>query len=86
MFWTSAGGSTVVLDSSGVKITASQVVVDAPTIQLGGSGATQQLVLGTAFMALFNAHVHNATAILSPTTPPLTPMTPALLSTVSKTV
>jgi phage baseplate assembly protein V len=79
-----SGGSTITMDSSGITLQASsKVSVVAPDIELG-QGASQQLILGTAFMALFNAHVH-PTAAPGPPSPPATPMTPALLSSISKT-
>lgn len=81
---TTSGGDTITMDSSGITLQASsKVSIHAPDIELG-SGASQQLILGTAFMALFNAHVH-PTAAPGPPSPPATPMLPALLSTISKT-
>jgi phage baseplate assembly protein V len=79
-----SGGSTITMDSSGITLQASsKVSIAAPDIELG-QGASQQLILGTAFMALFNAHMH-PTAAPGPPSPPATPMTPALLSSISKT-
>lgn len=79
------GGSTMEIDGSGTitLTTGANVVLNAPSVSLG-AGASQQLILGTAFMALFNAHVH-PTAAPGPPSPPATPMLPMLLSTVSKT-
>jgi hypothetical protein len=56
-----------------------KVVVDAPNIELG-AGATQSLIKGEAFMALFNAHTHTG-----PVGPPATLMTTSELSLTSKT-
>ena len=56
-----------------------KVVIDAPHIELG-AGATQSLIKGEAFMALFNAHTH-----LGPTGPPATLMSTSELSITSKT-
>lgn len=56
-----------------------KVVVDAPHIELG-AGATQSLIKGEAFMALFNAHTHTG-----PVGPPATLMTTSELSMTSKT-
>lgn len=96
-----SGGAVITLDGSGNKITVqattvevqattvnvqgTTVNVEASTIKLGGSAATQGLVLGDAFMAYFNTHTHNATALASPTSPPIVSMQTALISQVSKT-
>ena len=80
-----SGGTSITLDAASVTVSGSQISLDGSQIKLGGSGASQGLVLGDAFMSLFNAHVHNATSIGAPTSPPLTPMTPVMISQVSKT-
>lgn len=82
-----AGSASIVLDGASGSVTitgSSSVTVDAAQIKLG-QAASQSLVLGEALLALFNAHVHTSTAPGVPTSPPLTPMTPAQLSMVSKT-
>jgi uncharacterized protein involved in type VI secretion and phage assembly len=77
-----SGGSSVTLDGTGVTISATSVTIAATSISLGQAAASS-LVLGEAFMALFNAHVHPGT---TPSTgPPVTPMTPAMLSLTTKT-
>jgi uncharacterized protein involved in type VI secretion and phage assembly len=80
------GACTIEIDASGtITLTGStNLVLNAPSVSLGGSAASEQLILGTAFMALFNAHVHPSAAP-GPPSPPATPMLPALLSTISKT-
>jgi uncharacterized protein involved in type VI secretion and phage assembly len=80
------GAQSVKLDGSSgtVTVKGTTVTLDATSINLG-AGASQSLILGDMFMALFNAHVHNATAIGSPTTPPVTPMLPTMLSQTAKT-
>src|SRR5262249_31297811 len=80
-------GQSIKLDGNTGMITLSgpmTINLEATSLSLGGAAATQHLVLGELFMLLFNAHVHNLGPVV--TTPPVTPMTPALLSTVSKTV
>jgi uncharacterized protein involved in type VI secretion and phage assembly len=80
-------GQSITLDGNSGAITLTgpaTLNLEATSIGLGGSAATQPLVLGTLFTALFNAHVH--TTAFPVTSPPVTPMTPAMLSTVSKTV
>jgi phage baseplate assembly protein V len=82
---TSSGGQTVKIDQSGsITCTGTSVTLSAPQVKLGGDGASMSLVLGEAFMALFNAHVHDVGPV--PTTPPVTPMLPMMLSQVTKTV
>jgi uncharacterized protein involved in type VI secretion and phage assembly len=77
-------GQTVVLESGKVTVTASEVTLSATTVKLGPA-ASQKVILGDAFMALFNAHVHTSTAPTFPTSPPVTPMLPVMLSNVTKT-
>ena len=79
------GGQTITLEAGSIKLTASSVVVNATSVKLGGDAATQSLVLGEALMAVYNLHTHNCTAPGAPSGPPLSPMTPAVLSQVSKT-
>ena len=81
-------GDSIVLNNDGTIIITTykqatvispSVVIDAAnTIELG-KGATEKLVLGDSFMALFNAHTHIGN-LGAPTTPPVLPMTPAQLS------
>lgn len=80
-------GQEIVLDggAGSVTVKGATVTLDAASVKLGGAGASQPVVLGTAFMALFNAHVHTSTAPGAPTSPPVTPMTPAVLSQITKT-
>lgn len=80
-----ASGQIITLEAGSIKLTATSVVVNATSVKLGGDAATQSLVLGEALMAAYNAHTHNCTAVGAPTGPPLSPMTPAVLSQVSKT-
>jgi phage baseplate assembly protein V len=81
----SSSGMSVVIDSGGtIKCTGTSVVLAAPQVKLGGDAAMSSLVLGEAFMTLFNAHTHQLG--LAPTTPPVEPMLPILLSQVTKTV
>jgi len=83
---TSSGGQSLVMDSSGaVKLKGvSQVTLDAPKVNLGGS-AGSSLVLGEALLQAFNMHTHNCTAPGTPSGPPVPPMTPTVLSTANKT-
>ena len=53
------------------------VVITAETIKLGAS-AREKVVLGDAFMQLFNAHTHPTG--VGPSGPPASPMTPSQLS------
>jgi uncharacterized protein involved in type VI secretion and phage assembly len=80
------GNQSISLDATSGVITLTgptTLNLEASSIALGGAAATQPLVLGAAFMALFNAHVH--TPGVPVTSPPVTPMTPVMLSTISRT-
>jgi len=59
-----------------IKTKEGVVIEHAKTIELG-KGAAEKLVLGDAFMSLFNQHTHVGN-IGIPTSPPMVPMTPAL--------
>ena len=65
------GTTSVAIDGGpSVTVKGTSVTVDAQTILLG-AGATDPAVLGREFATLFAAHVHNATSLGAPTTPPL---------------
>ncbi len=69
-------GTSILITDSGVRIE------NAKSIELG-KGASEALIKGKQFMQLFNSHVHPyGSGSTSPTT---TPMTPAMLSEISKT-
>lgn len=51
------------------------IVNNSSSIELG-KGATEKLVLGDAFLSLFNQHTHIGN-LGAPTSPPVIPMTPA---------
>ncbi len=71
-------------EGSKVTIAGGKVSIQASgSIELG-AGATEALVKGTSFMALFNAHTHTVGPATS--TPPVTPMQPTMLSQKVKTV
>lgn len=76
-------GASITLDATGVTIKATSVTLSAASVGLGGSGG-QPLVLGTALIAAFNAHVHPTA--FGPSGPPVPPLTPAVLSTTAKTI
>jgi uncharacterized protein involved in type VI secretion and phage assembly len=89
---TDSSGQSVKLDATSITIQAAasvtvkaaSVSIDASSIGLG-SGASHPLVLGDIFMAMFNSHVHVAAGFGSPTGPPIPPMLPTVVSTVSRT-
>lgn len=70
------GGNIQILAASGVTVSCKDVVLDAGKVQLAGSPAIEALVLGTAFLALYNAHTHVAPPGGGPTSPPAVPMVP----------
>lgn len=57
--------------------------IDAPRIILGKLGA-YSVPLGELLLAAFNSHVHSSNAPSTPTSTPLVPMTPAVLSQIVK--
>jgi uncharacterized protein involved in type VI secretion and phage assembly len=80
-----ASGQTITLNASGeITLKATSVLIEATSIKLG-TGASQSLVLGELFEAFFVRHVHTCTAPGAPSSPPVEPFTPMLLSQISKT-
>jgi hypothetical protein len=94
-----ANGNTIELASAGItatdvsgneiKTSGAGVEVSAPTINLKGNMVTvagaggEPLVKGNMLLAMFNSHVHTTTAPGAPTSPPVVPLTPAVLTTAS---
>jgi uncharacterized protein involved in type VI secretion and phage assembly len=71
----SAGGEKVIItDKSGntLELSSSGLVVKSNAIKIGSAGASESLVLGDAFMQLFNSHTHGTG--VGPSSPPVTPM------------
>ena len=78
-------GQSVTLGPTGATIKGvAQVTLEAAKINLG-SAAASSLVLGEALLLAFNTHTHNCTAPGTPSGPPITQMTNAVLSTTNKT-
>jgi uncharacterized protein involved in type VI secretion and phage assembly len=79
-------GSVTVQASDSVTVKANTVSVQAGSVNLG-VGASLSAVLGEALLTVFNAHIHSlALPVPIPTTPPVTPATPAILSRVVKLI
>lgn len=67
----------VIVDKSGshkLELSSTGVVIESTAIKIGGTGSSEGLVLGNAFMTLFNAHTHPTG--VGPSGPPVTPMMP----------
>jgi uncharacterized protein involved in type VI secretion and phage assembly len=80
------GGSTVTIDNTGnIQLSGVNVVVQGTNIQLGGSSAVHPLVCGDQLVIEFAAHTHLCTAPGAPSGPPVLPLTPLVLSMISKT-
>lgn len=65
-----------------------EMTLSTTDLKLGGAGAAQALVLGTAFLALFNSHTHAGVTVGAGVTGPPAPLMVAgtHTSTVSKTL
>lgn len=80
---TDANGNEITTAGSGVTIKSSAVIsIEGSSVAIAGSGG-EPLIKGTTFLSLFNSHIHNATAIGAPTSPPIVPLTPSVLTTKS---
>jgi uncharacterized protein involved in type VI secretion and phage assembly len=79
------GGVIILANGGGVELrltSAGELVIKADKISLG-DGATEKLVLGNAFMQLFNTHTHPTG--VGPSGPPGSQMMPSHLSTQNAT-
>jgi uncharacterized protein involved in type VI secretion and phage assembly len=77
--------NAIELGASGVTIrSASQIVLDANVVMLGGAGG-EPLLKGSSFLTLFATHVHTASGPGAPTSPPIPQGEPTTLSTAVQT-
>jgi hypothetical protein len=67
-----------------VEVKGKKVYVNSPKVELG-EVATEQLIKGNTFQAIFNGHTHTAIGFGLVTSPPVVPLTGIELSQVSKT-
>lgn len=84
------GGSTIEVDGSGtITLTGANVVLNAPSVSLGGSSAIHPLVWGDVlqtWLMTLGVHTHICTAPGAPSGPPVVVDPPVgILSTVSTT-
>jgi phage baseplate assembly protein V len=80
-------GQLVTIDETSGTVTlkgTQKVVIDAPSVELGGSPATMHAILGETFMTAFALHTHTVlpTAMTGPVTPPIP--SSSVLSTITK--
>lgn len=64
-------------------LSSGDTLLDGLAIKIG-EAAADAIVKGDAFKTYFDTHQHTTTAAGSPTSPPITPMPPATLSTLTK--
>jgi uncharacterized protein involved in type VI secretion and phage assembly len=72
---TDGSEKVTVSDSSGshkIELSSDGIVITSSAIKIGSSGSSESLVLGDAFMQLFNAHTHPTG--VGPSGPPANPM------------
>jgi uncharacterized protein involved in type VI secretion and phage assembly len=86
-------GSVVVLDGDRIQIESKSISLSADKVSIEkanaielGSGASEALVKGQSFMQFFNTHTHLCSGPGGSSSPPVAPMTPAMLSQKVKTV
>ncbi|WP_096785432.1 phage baseplate assembly protein V [Rhodobacter sp. CZR27] len=78
-----ANGNEITTSGSGVTIKSSATInIEGSQVTVAGAGG-EPLIKGTTFLSMFNTHVHNATSIGAPTSPPIVPLTPSVLTTKS---
>lgn len=78
-----ASGNTISMTSGGVEVSATTIKISGSQVTLG-SGSAEPLIKGQSFMTFFNTHTHTATSIGAPTSPPMVPLTPAMMTTATK--
>jgi phage baseplate assembly protein V len=80
-------GNTVTVDGSSgtITLTGVSLVLNGPSVALGGDSAIHPVVLGDVLLTLLNTHTHLCTAPLTPSSPPVVPFGPEMLSVISKT-
>lgn len=80
-----AGSGTIEVDSSGtITLTGVSVTLSTPSVSLG-NGASHPLVLGDLLLTWLSTHTHTCTAPATPSSPPIVPPLPTMLSLISKT-
>lgn len=78
-------GAATIEAKGTVDVKGAMVTVDAQAINLG-KGAISSLVKGTEFLAYFNTHTHFCPPVVGgPSSPPMVPMLPTMLSMVTRT-
>jgi Type VI secretion system/phage-baseplate injector OB domain len=80
---TDASGNQITTAGSGVTVKSSAVIsIEGSMVAVAGSGG-EPLIKGATFLSMFNTHIHGTAAPGAPTTPPIVPLTPAVLTTKS---
>ncbi|MEP7305159.1 MAG: phage baseplate assembly protein V [Acidobacteriota bacterium] len=71
---TAGSEKVTVLDQAGnsIELSSGGVVIKSTAIKVGSTGSAESLVLGDAFMTLFNSHTHPTG--VGPSGPPVQPM------------
>lgn len=77
-FTINSGANTEINCTDAIVNCENTIINHASSIELG-QGASEKIVLGDSFMAYFNGHNHVGN-LGAPTSPPISPMTPSLLS------
>jgi uncharacterized protein involved in type VI secretion and phage assembly len=78
---TDANGNEIKSSASGIDLKSSAVVnIEGSMVTVAGAGG-EPLIKGTTFLSMFNTHTH-ATGV-GPTSPPVVPLTPSVLTTKS---
>ena len=81
-----ASGSKVEMDSAGINIEASKVVIKGGEVQLGDENG-EPLIKGTSFLDLFAKHIHTSAPVVGgPTSPPIPQGESSALSTTVKAI
>jgi uncharacterized protein involved in type VI secretion and phage assembly len=78
---TDASGNEIKSSSGGIDVKSSATVnIEGSMVTVAGSGG-EPMIKGTTFLSMFNTHTH-ATGV-GPSSPPVVPLTPSVLTTKS---
>lgn len=76
-------GVIQIISQGNVVVTGADFTAETGSYNLG-TGAASSMVLGEALLAWLNSHTHTCSAPASPSSPPVVPAPPAILSTIGR--
>jgi Type VI secretion system/phage-baseplate injector OB domain len=78
-----SSGNEIVTEAAGITVKGTSIKIEGQSVAIGGQGG-EPLVKGQSFMAMFNTHIHTCTGPGAPSSPPMVPLTPSVLTVQTK--